>query len=104
MTRSLIDRLEGKTNSLFTESEHPENLGNDLITPLTVKLNKLMDVLKLNPFFKSGKLRKKLQPISHQEITPIHLICPQSMECEDIECDPCGLLQATDNRDIPKVC
>ena len=103
LARSLIDRLEGKTNSLFTESEHPETLENDLITPLTAKLDKLMDVLKLNPFSKSGKLKKKLQPISHQEITAIHLICPQSIECEDIECDPCGLHQATDNRDIPKV-
>jgi len=103
MARSLIDRLEVKTNSLFTESEHPETLGNDLITPLTAKLDKLMDVLKLNPFSKSGKLKKKLQTISHQEITAIHLICPQSMECEDTECDPCGLHQATDNRDIPKV-
>ena len=56
----------------------------------------------LNPFSKSRKL-KKLQTISHQEITAIHLIYSQSMECEDIECDPCVLHQATDNRDIPKV-
>ena len=41
---SLIDILKEKTNSLFTESEHPETLGNDLVTPLTVKLDKLMDV------------------------------------------------------------
>ena len=44
LARSLIDRLEGKTHSLFTESEHPENFENDLITPLTVKLDKFMDV------------------------------------------------------------
>ena len=37
--------MQGEKNSLFTESEHPENLGNDLINPLTVKLDKLMDVL-----------------------------------------------------------
>ena len=61
LTQSLIDRLEEKTNSLFTftESEHFENSENDLITPLTVKLDKFMDVLKLNPFSKSGKLKKK---------------------------------------------
>ena len=64
---SLIDRLEGKTNSLFTKSEHPETLGNDLITPLTIKLDKFIDVLKLNPFSKSGKLMGKLQPVSYQE-------------------------------------
>jgi CxC5 like cysteine cluster associated with KDZ transposases/CxC6 like cysteine cluster associated with KDZ transposases len=100
LARSLIDKLEGKTKSLFNENEVFEN---NLITPLTVKLDELMDVLKLNPFSKSGKLKKKLLSISHQEITPIHLICPQSLECEDIECDPCGLHQATRERDIPSV-
>ena len=88
LARSLIDRLGETTNNLFTESECLEKSNNDLITPLTVKLDKLMDVMKLNPFSKSGKLRKRLQPISHQEITAVHIICPQSMECEDINCDP----------------
>jgi hypothetical protein len=72
LERSLIDRLEENTNNLFTESEHLEKSKNDLITPLTVKLDKFMDVLKLNPFSKSGKLKKKLQPISHQEITVLN--------------------------------
>ena len=103
LARSLIDRLEETTNDLFTESEYLEKSRNDLITPLTVKLDKLMDVLKLNPFSKSGKLKKRLQPISHLEISAIHIICPQSMECEDIKCDPHGLHQATRDRDIPKV-
>ena len=93
-----------KTNSLFTESEHPEHSEDGLVTPLTAKIDKLTDVLKLNPFSKSGKLKKKKhQPISHQEITAIHFICPQSMQCEDIKCDPHGLLQATRELDIPKV-
>ena len=100
---SLIDRLEGKINTLFTENEHLEISNNDLITPLTVKLDKLMDALKLNPFSKSGKLKKRLEPISHQEITAIHLICPQSMECEDTKCDARCLHQGTRERDIPKV-
>ena len=42
---------------------------NDLITSLTGKLDKLMDLLQLNPFAKSGKLEKKLKPVSHDEIT-----------------------------------
>ena len=100
---SLIDRLEEKFIGLFKESDQLETSLNDFITPLTVKLDKLMDVLKLNPFSKSGKLKKRLQSISHHEISPILLICPQSPECEDLECDPCGLLQATKERDIPIV-
>ena len=103
LARSLIDRLEEKFIGLFKESDQLETSLNDFITPLTVKLDKLMDVLKLNPFSKSGKLKKRLQSISHHEISPILLICPQSPECEDLECDPCGLLQATKERDIPIV-
>ena len=103
LAQSLIDRLEEKFKGLFRESDQLENSENDFITPLTLKLDKLMDVLKLNPFSKSGKLKKKLQSISHQDITPIHLICPQSLECEDFKCDPCGLHQATRERDIPIV-
>ena len=100
LTQSLIDRLEEKTSDLFTSNEFLENSENDLITPLTIKLDKLIDVLKLNP--KSGKLTKRLQPISHEKITAVHLICPQSMECKDIGCDPRGLHQVTRDCDIPK--
>ena len=103
LAQSLIDRLEEKFKGLFRESDQLENSENDFITPLTLKLDKLMDVLKLNPFSKSGKLKKKLQSISHQDITPIHLICPQSLECEDFKCDPCGLHQVTRECDIPIV-
>jgi uncharacterized Zn finger protein (UPF0148 family) len=99
LARSLNDRLQDKTNSLFTDSMLP----NDPITSLSAKLDTLIDVLKLNPFSKSGKLIKKLKPISHSEISAVHLICPLSMECEDITCHPCGLHQTTRERDIPKV-
>ena len=103
LARSLNDRLQEKTNKLFTEAELVETSStHDLITPLTVKLDKLMNVLKLNPFSKSGNLKRRLQPVSHDEISAVHIICPQSMECEDIGCDPLGLHQATRDRDIPK--
>ena len=104
LAQSLNDRLQEKTRDLFTDTELPENSStNDLITPLTAKLDKLMDVLKLNPFSKSGKLKKRLKPVSHHEITAVHIICPLSMECEDMTCDPYRLHQTTRDHDIPKV-
>ena len=99
LARSLNDRLQDKTSSLFTDATLPD----DPITPLTAKLNKLTDVLKLNAFSKSGKFKQKLQPISYHEITGVQVICPPSMECEDISCEPRGLHQSTRERDIPKV-
>jgi uncharacterized Zn finger protein (UPF0148 family) len=104
LARSLNDRLQENTNDLFKNNELPETFSqDDIITPLTVKLDKFMNVLKLNPFAKSGKFKNKLGPISHQEITAVHLICPLSMECEDIACEARGLHQTTRDRDIPKV-
>ena len=95
LARSLNDRLLENTTSLFRKAELPEEISskNDFVTPVSIKLCMLMDVLKLNPFSKSGKLKKKLLPVSHQEISAVHIICPQSMECEDIRCDPFGLHQ-----------
>jgi hypothetical protein len=104
LARCLCDRLEAETNKLFTHNEHVETFSkNDIIRSLTVKLDNLMDVLKLNPYSKTGKLEKKLKPVSYQEITAVHTICPLSMECEDITCGPYALHQNTRGRDIPKV-
>ncbi|KAF8809449.1 hypothetical protein BYT27DRAFT_7222381 [Phlegmacium glaucopus] len=101
---SLRDRLQEKTSKLFTDTELPVTFSSDdLITPLTVKLDKFMDVLELNPFSKSGKSKNRLNSVSHDEITAVHIICPLSTECEDIRCDPCTLHQTTRDRDIPRV-
>ena len=104
LARSLYDRFLENTTSLFRKAELPEEISskNDFVTPVSIKLGMLMDVLKLNPFSKSGKLKKKVLPVSHQEISAVHITCPQSMECEDIRCDPFGLHQTTRERDIPK--
>ena len=68
LAQCLDDRLQDKIKDLFMDTEVFEN-SNDLITSLTGKLDKLMDLLQLNPFAKSGKLEKKLKPVSHDEIT-----------------------------------
>jgi len=42
-------------------------------------------ILKLEPVFtKSGKVKHRLTTISHRKIAAVHVICPASIECEDI--------------------
>jgi len=104
LARSLGDRLQDKISTLLMDTELPETPNNhDIASSLAVKLDKLMEVLKLSPFSKTGKLKKRIGPVSYNEIMAVHLICPLSLECEDIECDPHGLHQNTRERDIPKV-
>jgi hypothetical protein len=60
--------------------------------------------LKLEPVFsKHGKLKSKLAIISQHEISAVQVICPASIECEDLNCKPFALAQDTHARDIAKV-
>jgi hypothetical protein len=101
LARSLQSRLKTDTNQLYKDTMDFDQ--DDVVLRLTTKLDALINVLKLDPFSKSGKLKKKIKTISHDEITAVHVICPLSMECEDIECDPRALQQVTRYRDIPRV-
>ena len=42
-------------------------------------------------------------PVSHSEIQPVLVICPDSVVCQSINCEPHSLLQHIRDRDIPKV-
>jgi hypothetical protein len=55
---------------------------------LAEKLDNLAKVLKLSPYTAKGKFKGKLKPISHAEIQPVLIICPNSIECEDMACEP----------------
>jgi hypothetical protein len=56
------------------------------ITALGVKLDSLSKVLGLHPFDSEGKFQGKLQSISHKLIQPAYIICPDTMECQTLEC------------------
>ena len=104
LSRSLDNHLKADRHQLFKDNELPVNFTQDnLVPPLVTKLDELMDTLKLNPFSKSGKLKKRIKTISHNEIAAVHVICPLSMQCEDTRCDPRALQQFTRYRDIPMV-
>jgi hypothetical protein len=68
-----------------------------------IKLDALAKLLDLNPYDDNCQFQQKLKPISHQSIQPIHIICPDSYECETLTCKPWSLLQITKIQDIPSV-
>ena len=65
------------------------------ITAFSFKLDLLAKLLNLHPYNEHGQLEDKLQPV--------HVICPNSMECETASCNSRSLLQSTRTRDIPQV-
>ena len=77
--------------------------GDQEIKALGVKLDSLAKVLKLHPYDTSGQFQGQLQPISYKLIQPVHIICPNSLECQTIRCKSQSLLQITPVRDIPHV-
>ena len=70
---------------------------------LSLKLDGLSRILTLHPYSDDGEFQGKLQPVSHQLIEPVHVICPNSMECDTKRCKGRSLLQTTATRDVPQV-
>ena len=67
------------------------------------KLDQFSKDLSLYPYNSRGKFQGKLKTISHAQIQPVLVICPDSIECEEISCEPWAIHQITRTRDIPKV-
>ena len=105
LARALQEQLGDDARTLMKHKELPQNLDDAaLVTPIATKLDSMASVLKLEPVFsKSGKLKHKLATIAQHKITGVHVICPTSMECEDLNCKPFALAQDTQPKDIPKV-
>ena len=97
MARALEDRLGSDTRTLMKHKEISQGLDdNVLVTPIATKLDKMANILKLEPVFStSGKVRHRLALISHQKIAAVHVICPASFECENTNCQPLALHQNT---------
>lgn len=73
------------------------------ITALGVKLDSLAKLLKLHPYDSNGQFLGQLQPISHKLIQPVHVICPNTLECQIVGCNLRSLRQISPTRDIPLV-
>ena len=92
LARALKGKLDAQSHTLQTDSEEETTVSD---TSLGEKLDKLSKLLKLYPYNTKGKFQNKLMPVSHTEIQPAIVICPDSFVCEDMACKPWALHQVT---------
>jgi hypothetical protein len=102
LARFIINRNNG-TEKMLKKHDIAAVTSDQQIISLSFKLDNLAKVLKLYPYDKNGKFKGKLKPISLKEIQPVQVICPDSVICETMSCEPRSLLQWTKARDIPMV-
>ena len=102
LSKAMTSQLGEETQTLFRKAESPSD-ENQIIFSLGNKLDSLAKLLNLYPYNKRGKFRGKLMPVSHSEIQPVLVICPDSVVCQSMNCEPRSLLQHIRDRDIPKV-
>lgn len=101
LARPLRQRLETDDNHLLDTPTIQQD--DKITTEVAITLDRLAKFLGLCPYNKSGKFTGKMKTISNKEIEPIHVICPDSVVCETMECKPHSLTMTTKIRDIPLV-
>ena len=94
--------LPGDARKIFKKNNRPDS-DDDLINSLALMLDELARALKLTPFGDDEEFTGKLQPVSHESVQPVHVICPDAVVCLSAQCKPRSLLQSTKDRDIPRV-
>lgn len=99
LVNALLDQLDEETSShLFLYSDYED----DRNKLLGEKVHAMAQKLKLLPYTESGQFKsKRVQPISHNKIKAIHLLCPTTFTCTTATCNPRSLIQFTRDRDIP---
>jgi hypothetical protein len=104
LANALHDKLEDDIHTLQKDNEtDTKNSNTALINSVGRKLDQFSKDLGLYPYNSRGKFQGKLETISHAQIQPVIVICPESVECEEISCEPWAIHQITRTRDIPKV-
>ena len=104
LARGLFQNLGDTSNTLFQKTKGRGQMTEDAaLNAVSVKLDALAKVLDLYPYDETAKMTGKLKSVSHDAIKPVHMICPDAMECETMDCVPRSLLQATKWMDVPQV-
>ncbi|KAM6492665.1 hypothetical protein JOM56_012389 [Amanita muscaria] len=104
LARTLRLRIGKNRHHLLKDSDSQPGMSEDqLTTTVALKLDSLAKVLKLHPSDEAGYFTRKLEPVSHKDINPVYVICPESVVCETLKCKPRSLVMKTKLRDIPYV-
>ena len=99
LVNAVLNQLDEEAISHLFLNSDPENDRNKL---LGGKVHAMAQKLKLLPYTKSNHFKPgRVQPISHNKIKPVHLLCPRTFTCTTATCNPRSLLQLTRDRDIP---
>jgi hypothetical protein len=93
LSSALLSRLD-KTMDILLEGETQR------VNQLATKLDSLSKLLGLDPYNGGSVLKRRLKPVDENEIAPVRVICPLSMECETQTCDSRAILKYTRDRDI----
>jgi hypothetical protein len=105
LANALHDKLGDDIYTLQRDDEqiNTRNSNTALINSMGRKLDQFSKDLSLYPYNSREKFQGKLETISHAQIQPALVICPNSIECEEMSCGPWAVHQITRIRDIPKV-
>jgi CxC5 like cysteine cluster associated with KDZ transposases len=69
---------------------------------IPTKVHAMAQQLKLLLHTKSNQFKsKRVLPISHYKIKPVHLLCSRTFTCTTAICTPCSLIQLSRDQDIP---
>ena len=100
---SIQAHLGNRTKHLFQPSEHQSQLSDhEQSTALGHKIDQMVKCLGLYPYDEHSQPHAWLTPISHAHLTAgVRLLCPTSVECITVSCQPRALLQVTRERDVP---
>ena len=103
LARTMDEKLYQQQNiRLLKKSDHVTDT-KTRVDNIGLRLDALAKLLSLNPYDGNGQFQQKLKQVSHKSIQPIHVICPESYECETLDCKSRSLLQSTKSRDVPLV-
>jgi hypothetical protein len=103
LARALENQLGNATCTLFHENEKLSELSSEKITSsIGIKLDGLSKILDLHPYNQEGHFLGSLKPISEEDIEPVHIICPITMDCETSTCQSRAILKYTQDRDTSK--
>lgn len=99
LVNAILNQLDEETISHLFLTSNQDDDHNKLLGD---KVHAMAQKLKLLPYNKSNQFNsKRVMPISHDKIKPVHLLCPTTFTCTTATCNPRSLLQLSRDRDIP---
>ena len=103
LAHALENRLGDATRTLFHTEERLSELSDEKVTSsIGLKLDGLCNILDLHPYNTDGRFLGRLKPMAEEDIKPVLIICPFTMDCETATCQSHAILKHTRDRDASK--